>query len=53
MILGNEPVRSVLDGREESFSLEFPEARAAGASSLEVILYDQAGNASSKRLPLN
>lgn len=47
------PVDGVLDGREESFSLEFPEAKAAGASSLEVILYDQAGNASSKRLPLN
>jgi hypothetical protein len=47
------PVDGVLDGREESFVVEFPEAKASGASSIEVILYDQAGNASSKRLPLN
>ena len=30
--------------------LELPDARASGASSIEVILYDQAGNASSTRL---
>jgi len=47
------PVDGVLDGREESFAFEVPDAKAAGASSIEVILYDQAGNASSKRLPLN
>ncbi|MEJ1971992.1 MAG: hypothetical protein WDM96_05775 [Lacunisphaera sp.] len=47
------PVDGVLDGREESFAVEFPEAKVAGATSLEVILYDEAGNASSKRLPLN
>jgi hypothetical protein len=46
------PTDGVLDGREESFALELPEARAAGATSIEVILYDQAGNASSKRLPV-
>jgi hypothetical protein len=44
------PLDGVLDGREESFVLELPDARAAGASSIEVILYDQAGNASSTRL---
>lgn len=44
------PLDGVLDGREESFVFELPEARAAGASSIEVILYDQAGNASSTRL---
>ncbi len=46
------PVDGVLDGREESFMVEIPEARAASASSVEIILYDQAGNASSTRLPL-
>ncbi len=47
------PVDGVLDGREESFAVEFPDAKTAGATSLEVILYDEAGNASSKRIPLN
>jgi hypothetical protein len=44
------PVDGLLDGREESFRLELPEARAAGATSIEVILYDQSGNASSARM---
>jgi hypothetical protein len=44
------PLDGLLDGREETFRLELPEARAAGATSLEVILYDQSGNASSTRL---
>jgi hypothetical protein len=47
-----QPVDGVLDGREESFRAEFPEARAAGATSLEVILYDRAGNTASARLPV-
>jgi len=46
------PVDSLLDGREETFTVEFPEARTAGATSVEIILYDQAGNASSTRLPV-
>lgn len=46
------PVDGVLDGREETFAVDIPEAKAAGATSLEVILYDQSGNASSARLPL-
>ncbi len=44
------PVDGLLDGREETFIAEFTEAKAAGATSAEVILYDQAGNASSTRL---
>ena len=46
------PVDGLLDGREESFRLELPEARAAGATSVEIILYDQTGNASSTRVQL-
>ncbi len=46
------PLDGVLDGREESFVLEIPDARASGATSIEVILYDQAGNASSRRISL-
>jgi hypothetical protein len=46
------PMDGVLDGREESFRVEFPEARAAGATSVEIILYDETGNASSTRLPV-
>ena len=44
------PVDGLLDGHEESFRAEFPEARAAGATSVEIILYDQTGNTSSTRL---
>jgi hypothetical protein len=47
------PADGVLDGREETFTAEIPEAKAAGATSVEVILYDHAGNAASARVPLN
>jgi hypothetical protein len=46
------PLDGLLDGREETFRLELPEARAAGATSIEIILYDQSGNASSTRVPV-
>jgi hypothetical protein len=46
------PADGILDGRQETFVAEIPEARAAGATSVEVVLYDQAGNSSSVRLPL-
>ena len=46
------PADGILDGREETFVVEIPEARAAGATSVEVILYDHAGNAASTRVPL-
>lgn len=46
------PADGVLDGREETFTVEFPEAKAAGATSVEVILYDQSGNALSSRVPV-
>lgn len=47
-----QPVDGILDGRKETFVLELPVARAAGATSVEVILYDEAGNSSARRLPL-
>lgn len=46
------PVDGILDGREETFTAEIPEAQAAGATSVEVILYDRAGNAAATRVPL-
>jgi hypothetical protein len=46
------PADGILDGHQETFVAEIPEARAAGATSVEIILYDQAGNSSSVRLPL-
>jgi len=46
------PADGILDGKQETFVAEIPEARAAGATSVEIVLYDQAGNSSSMRLPL-
>ncbi|MSU46950.1 MAG: hypothetical protein EXS42_07485 [Lacunisphaera sp.] len=46
------PADGILDGREERFTAEIPEARAAGATSVEIVLYDDAGNSLSTRLPL-
>jgi hypothetical protein len=46
------PVDGLLDGLEEAFRAEFPEARAAGATAVEIMLYDQVGNVSSTRLPI-
>ncbi|HWA27565.1 MAG TPA: hypothetical protein VG734_18055 [Lacunisphaera sp.] len=46
------PADGQLDGREETFVVEFPEAKTSGATSAEIILYDQAGNATSTRVAL-
>ena len=46
------PADGLLDSREETFIAEFPDAKTSGATSVEIILYDQAGNASSTRLPV-
>ncbi|MDP2137652.1 MAG: hypothetical protein Q8J74_07340, partial [Candidatus Didemnitutus sp.] len=46
------PVDGILDGRQETFIAEFPEAKASGATSAEILLYDQSGNSSSRRVPL-
>lgn len=47
------PADGIRDGRTETFVAEIPLARVAGATSVEVILFDQAGNAASTRLPLD
>ncbi|MBA4138063.1 MAG: hypothetical protein C0518_12170 [Opitutus sp.] len=46
------PVDGILDSRREAFVAEFTDARAAGANSVEVTLYDKSGNSASRRLPL-
>jgi hypothetical protein len=45
-----QPADGIRDGREETFVLEIPLARAAGATSVEVTLYDASGNTATKRL---
>ncbi|MEO7414337.1 MAG: hypothetical protein ABIZ81_13375, partial [Opitutaceae bacterium] len=45
-----QPVDGIRDGREETFSMEIPHPRVANANSVEVTLYDTAGNGSTKRL---
>lgn len=47
-----QPADGILDGREETFVLELPAARLAGATSVEVTLYDSAGNGATRRLGL-
>jgi len=46
------PADGILDGRHERFEAEIPEARTSGATSVEILLYDAAGNSSSIRVPL-
>lgn len=45
-----QPADGIRDSREETFVLEIPLADASGATSLEVTLYDAAGNSVAKRL---
>jgi hypothetical protein len=47
-----QPADGILDGMEETFVLELPAARLAGATSVEVTLYDSAGNGATRRLGL-
>ena len=47
-----QPADGILDGMEETFVLELPIARLTGATSVEVTLYDSAGNGASRRLGL-
>jgi hypothetical protein len=48
----SHPADGILDSRAERFVLEIPEAKAAGATSVEVILYDRSGNTASRRVSL-
>ncbi|MCC7173534.1 MAG: hypothetical protein IT459_24035, partial [Planctomycetes bacterium] len=45
-----QPLDGIRDGREETFVLEIPLARVANATTLEVALFDVAGNRSARRL---
>jgi hypothetical protein len=45
-----QPVDGIRDGREETFTMEIPQARVTNATSVEVSLYDTAGNGATKRL---
>lgn len=47
-----QPADGILDGREETFVLELPVQQLAGATSVEVTLYDSAGNGATRRLGL-
>ncbi len=47
-----QPADGILDGKEETFVLELPLSRVAGATSVEVTLYDAAGNGATRRLGL-
>jgi len=47
-----QPVDGVRDGREETFAWEEPVARAAGATAVEVTLYDAAGNGATRQILL-
>jgi hypothetical protein len=46
------PADGLLDGKTERFIAEFPAPKTAGATSVEINLYDQSGNHSTRRLPL-
>jgi hypothetical protein len=47
-----QPADGILDGKEETFFIELPLERVAGATSVEVTLYDAAGNGATRRLSL-
>lgn len=47
-----QPADGILDGDTETFAVEVPESRAAGATSVEVVAYDALGNSSARRLAL-
>jgi hypothetical protein len=47
-----QPADGIRDGRDETFTVEIPLARTAGATAAEVSLYDAAGNATTRRITL-
>lgn len=47
-----QPDDGVLDSRREAFAAEFADAKASGATSVEVTLYDKSGNSVARRLAL-
>jgi hypothetical protein len=47
-----QPADGILDGKEETFVLDLPLSKLSGATSVEVTLYDAAGNGSTQRIGL-
>lgn len=47
-----QPADGILDGHEETFTAEFLLQRIAGATSVEILLYDALGNSAGRRLEL-
>lgn len=47
-----QPDDGILDGRSETFTLDLPLDRAAGATSLEILVYDALGNSTARRIGL-
>lgn len=47
-----QPTDGILDSRRETFVAEIPEPRAANATSVEITVYDKAGNTASTRIAL-
>lgn len=45
-----QPDDGVLDGQAETFTLELPADRAAGATNIEIIAYDNIGNSAARRV---
>ncbi|HEY1848395.1 MAG TPA: hypothetical protein VGG37_04270 [Opitutaceae bacterium] len=45
-----QPADGILDGLQETFVLDVPESRLSGATSVEVTLYDSAGNPATRRI---
>jgi len=46
------PTDGILDGREETFSLELTPAQLGSATAIEIVVLDQNGNSAARRLPL-
>ncbi len=47
-----QPADGILDSQRETFVAEFTDAKAAGATSVEITLYDKSGNSAARRLSL-
>lgn len=47
------PADGILDSQRETFVAEFTAAQAAAATSVEIVVYDKAGNSAARRLNLN
>jgi hypothetical protein len=46
------PVDGILDGREESFTIELTAVELGSATSVEIVILDQNGNSAARRLAL-